>query len=233
MFISNSYSVKDVIRRILFYIMVAWTMNSFTQVSAQPLPVQPELSSEKAFALSPSEFQKFDTPYPQAPTPKRPYHYMKFDGTTLDRFEGGPAEAFALSYKFMTVINFIDESSPYSAMHNQVLDRTLAAIAPESENKDIMRIDVVVRDAQRQTVYGSAFRAFYEDNRLGPDFTNRDQLMLPYGIVFGDELAEGRGNLLYDFSLINGAKTSADLNANADAIAGTLLALITAYNEKQ
>ena len=79
----------------------------------------------------------------------------------------------------------------------------------------------------------AAFLALYEgENGLGPEGTPLDNVILPYGIVYGEAFREDGTHRLFDFSLLNGVRTNADLNANAEAIAASLHSLILNYNKR-
>lgn len=139
----------------------------------------------------------------------------------------------------LVVLNFIDEktdgqSNPrFSQMQTQVLQRTLTALAPRSRAKELMLMDIVVRDVQGNAVNWSTYEVFYEENRLGPDGSTRPDALLPYGVAYGEPLNPGSGSTLFDFALKNGVKNDADLNANAEIISGSIYNVILNYNQKK
>ena len=182
-----------------------------------------------------TSFSNVNLPSAQTPTAQRPYHYMRFDADTKAQYPGSePITAMTNNGEKLVVLNFIDEKNPkYSQMQTQVLSQTLAALAPRSEAKELLLMDVVVRDRQGRDVNWSYFSTFYDENELGPNKTKRQDAVLPYGIAYGEPLAQNGDTTLFDFSLTNGAQTDADLRENAKAIYGRLYVTIEGYNQKQ
>lgn len=179
-------------------------------------------------------YQDWGLPTPQAPTASRPYYYVKFDQSTRDHYVAGPQEMGAANRDRLVVMNFIDEQNAgYSARQTELLQRALTALAPRSQAKELMLVDVIVRDGHGNMPYGSAYTSMYDHNTLGPDGQPKDDYTLPYGIVRGEEITAGDGNTLYDFSLYADAKTEADIRANSQVIAGVLLNIVTTYNQKK
>lgn len=179
-------------------------------------------------------YQEWDLPTPQAPTADRPYYYVKFDQATRDEYIGGPPEMSAASGDRLVVINFIDEQNgDYSTRQTELLENALSYLAPKSEAKELMLVDVIVRDQAGNMPYGTTYRAYYEENTLGPDGVAKGEFTLPYGVVYGEELVAGNGNTLYDFSLYNGAQTERDVQENSRTIAVVLQGVVTAYNQKK
>lgn len=178
-----------------------------------------------------SDYAEMGIPVPQAPTKQRPYHYMRFDAKTKAQYgAASPIEALPLNGEKLIVLNFLDESNRFSAIQTQVLEQTLKALAPRSENKELMLVDIAVRDAQGKDLYVADYMAFYNENRLGPNGELIDSTQIPYGVVYGEPLKEGGKRNLFDFALMNGVKTDADLNANAESIYGMLNITVKAYN---
>lgn len=204
-----------------------------------------------------SDYVEMGIPVPQAPTAERPYHYVRFDAKTKAQYpQGGPNDVLPLNGEKLVVLNFLDESNRFSAMQTQVLEQTLKALAPRSEHKELMLVDVAVRDAQGENLYVADYMAFFEENSLPvykhtlePESkphtnskpSNHDKIawyghkaaQIPYGVVYGDPLKDCDERKLFDFALMNGVKTKADLNANANSISGKLYITVYAYNQNK
>lgn len=176
-----------------------------------------------------------EMPKVQPANEERPYAYVRFDGQTAEDFPNAiPLNAMIENPDKLIVINFIDEKNRFSAMQSQVLQQTLTALAPRSEAKELMLMDVVIRDAEGNNFYWPFYASYYDENRLGPDGGKREDAILPYGVVWGDPLREGSDDFtLFDFALMNGVQNDADLNANAEGIAGSMYNVILNYNQKK
>lgn len=191
-------------------------------------------NNARPVAATGASYAEMGLPAAQIPTAERPYHYMRFDAQTRAQYpNASPIDALPINGDKLVVLNFIDESNRYSAMQTQVLNRTLAALSARSQNKELMLIDVSTRNAQGNDLYMPTYMTFYDENSLGPNGTTLQGAQLPYGLAYGEPLKEGGDSRLFDFALMNGVKTDADLNANANAISGTLFGVVQAYNKKK
>lgn len=137
----------------------------------------------------------------------------------------------------MVVFNYQDLSPQgrrYSAMQDEVLERSLLDVQRLAGDKEIVLVNVVVKDEAGRNVYGADYISTFETyNRLGSNNSRREDLILPYGATFGHPLREGGSRMLYDFSLINGVRTNADLNENAEAIHLILANIGNMYKRQQ
>ncbi len=180
-----------------------------------------------------ARYEGWDLPTPSSATAERPYHYVRFDQATKNQYVSGPTEMTLANSDRLVVLNFIDEQDPrFSDMQKHILDRTLTVLAPESKTKELMLVDVVVRDAQGNTPYMGEFGNYYDRNQLGRGNTHLEDTYVPYGVVVG-EAPNGKDlPFLFDFSLISQVQTNADLNANADAISLSFTGLVRGYNQQ-
>ena len=206
---------------------VATISTAFTQTTPA------DTTEARAIPVASTNFT--DLPTIQAATQERPYSYMRFDGETAEQFPDAlPLHAMIDNPDKLIVLNFIDERNRFSDMQSQVLRQTLTALAPRSEAKELMLMDVVVRDREGKDFYMSTYSTYYDENNLGPDGAHREDAVLPYGVVWGDPLRDGSDDYtLFDFALMNGVQNDADLNANANAIAGSMYNVILNYNQKK
>lgn len=197
-------------------------------------PALTRTSTADSLLLTSAEYREWGLPTPQSPTADRPYHYVRFDQGTENRYEGGPIEMGAAHRDdFIVVMNFIDEqNAEYSTRQTELLQKTLSHLAPQSQAKGLMLVDVIVRDRAGNMPYGSTYTALYDSNTLGPDESPKAEYTLPYGIVSGEPFAANSNTILYDFGLYDGVQTSADLDANSRAIFGVMLSIVDNYNKK-
>jgi len=208
-------------------------LNENAEAIAGKLFITVEGYNQKKVAAA--SYAQLGLPVAEAPTAERPYHYMRFDEQTKMTHPGAdPITAMTLNGEKLVVVNFIDEKNPGSSeMQSQVLNQTLTALAPRSTSKELMLMDIVVRDAQGNDVNWSYFSTFYDDNKLGPNSTKREDALLPYGLAYGEPLNQNGNPTLFDFSLMNGAKNDADLRENAKRIYGKLYVTVEGYNQKK
>lgn len=178
-------------------------------------------------------YQEWDLPTPQAPTADRPYHYVRFDQSIKGEYSGTPLMMNSARPDLLVVLNFIDEQNDYSERQTELLEGALTYLAPRSEAKELMLVDIVVRDGQGNRPYGNEYTNVYEANSLGPDGASLPEYTLPYGVIRGEELVAGQGNTLYDFSIYANAKNERDLLENSRSIAVVLQGFVTAYNQKK
>ena len=159
------------------------------------------------------------------------YDYLRFDENTARQYPGAhPGDALYYNLQGrLIVLNFIDNSpqgKKYSDMQTQVLQETLSALAPRSQARKLMQIDVVVRDENGNTT------PYFTDYRLQREkSTEISGTPMPYGVVYGTGLkADSR---LFDFALMNGVQNDADLSANARSIIGSIGVAVDSYNQRQ
>ena len=190
-------------------------------------------------SVTAADYARLGLPVAEEPTAERPYHYMRFDAQTKAQYpEANPLSALILNSERLVVLNFIDEKTDeqnnprFSQVQTQVLEQTLTALAPRSETKELMLMDIVVRDVQGNAENWSTYGVFYEENRLGPDGSTRPDALLPYGVAYGEPLNPGSGSTLFDFALMNGVKNDADLQASARSIFHLLDNTIEQYDQK-
>lgn len=206
-----------------------------TRATAAQLLAANTVTSAEATPTLFTENDSVNMPPIQAATQERPYSYVRFDGETAEEFpDATPLMAMIENPDKMIVINFIDERSRFSAMQSQVLAQTMTALAPRSEAKELMLMDVVVRDQTGEDFYWPFYASYYDENNLGPNGARREDAILPYGVVWGDPLRDGSDDYtLFDFALMNGVQNDADLNANAEGIAQSMYNFILNYNQKK
>ena len=178
-------------------------------------------------------YQEWDLPTPQTPTADRPYHYVRFDQSIKGEYSGTPLMMNSARPDLLVVLNFIDEQNDYSERQTELLEGALTYLAPRSEAKELMLVDIVVRDEQGNRPYGNEYTNVYEANSLGPDGASLPESTLPYGVIRGEELVAGQGNTLYDFSIYANARNERDLLENSRSIAASLQGFVTAYNQKK
>lgn len=179
------------------------------------------------------DYESWGLPTPQAPTADRPYHYVRFDQSVKGEYEGTPLMMNSARPDLLVVLNFIDEQNEYSQRQTELLEGALTYLAPRSTAKELMLVDIVVRDEQGNKPYGNEYTNVYEANSLGPDGAPIAEYTLPYGVVRGEELVAGKGNTLYDFSIYANAINERDLLENSRTIAVVLQGFVTAYNRKK
>lgn len=170
----------------------------------------------------------------ERPTKERPYHYMRMDEEAQQKYPySSIANLEILHGDKLVVLNFIDERSRFSAMQTQVLTQTMTALADTSAAKELMLIDVVVMDKNGKGINLETYELYARDNKLGPNGASIETGFLPYGVAIGDTLTpDGKQGSLFDFALMNGVKTDADLNENAKSIYGMLRVTVKAYNQR-
>ena len=224
---------KETFRNAAFGIGAA----ALVSVTSLGLPTSQAHADDNArpVAATAASYTEMGLPAAQIPTAERPYHYMRFDSQTKAQYpDAETITARLLNAEKLIVMNFIDEQNPqYSQMQTQVLNQTLAALAPRSQDKELMLMDVVVRDAQGNMPYVVDYELYFKDNKLGTNGQTLSDTQIPYMVAWGLGLKEGGDGRLFDAALMNGVRNDADLNENANAIAGTLFTLVQGYNQKK
>lgn len=184
-------------------------------------------------------YEELGVPGPTTPTADRPYYLLTFDKEMKTEYPYySPLDLDIVEINKLVIYNYIDQSKQYahySDYQTEVIEGALKDLAPMSNAKELMLVNIVVTDENNESVYGPSYGAAYEgQNMMGYDRETPSQTaILPWSVVMGSPLTENGGRTLADFSIMHRAKHNNDIKENAKGIRSGLYLLVHGYNDQQ